>query len=224
MAFSRTTGGQNFVTSAAVSAPVTLTMGAANRIILVFGANGSTTPTATIADTALNTWNVLQVKFTQTGSGSAYAWWALANGSGSTTITVLWSANPNFFLNQLVDVFSGNDTTSPISATNKASGASGAPSGTVTPLDNDCLLWGASNDSITAVGSGFSKGADDTQQDWSEYKSLTGGSGASQTVNFTGASAAWMLAMAAIKPVSGAAATWGPLLGLQNNRFVVDAP
>ena len=198
-------------------------MGAANRIMLVFSGNADTTTTATISDTAGNTWNALQAKFTQAGSGAVYAWWALANGSGSTTITVNWSSNPLGFMNMLVDVFSGNETSSPISATSTSTAASGAPSGTLTPLDNNCLLWGATNDSVTAVGAGFSKGADDAAQDWSEYKELAGGSGASQTINFSGTSGAWMLVKAAIKPVGGGGATnWGPWMvnGLSWNRLV----
>lgn len=205
-ALTRITGCANTQSGIAADPSCAVTTGATNRVILVFSGNANVLPTATISDTAGNTWTALRVKFTQAGSGAGYAWWALANGTGSTTITIDWSSNPSSFDNVLVDVFDGNDTSSPISASNDAVAATGAPSGTVTPLDNNCLLWGAANDSITAVGSGYTKGADDAAQDWSEYKVIAGGSGAGQTVNFSGTSGAWMLVMAAVKPATGGVA------------------
>lgn len=224
MAWSRITGGANFGNFVATfTRTVTVTPGAANRAILVACGHSDTTCTFSVADTAGNTYTATSVRKTQAGSGAMHAFWALANGAGAITITVTYSVTLNAsFGNMLVDVFDGNDTSAaPISAANSASGASGAPSSTLTPADNDCLLWGAANDSVTAVGAGFTKGADDTQSDWSEYEALTGGSGASQTVNFSGTSGAWILFMAAIKPAGGGGATaWGPLLGLRNNRLV----
>lgn len=212
MAFARITGGTDVDTTSATTLTVAVTPGAVGRIILVFSANAVTTTTATIADSATNTWAAVEVKFTQTGLGAAYAWYAVANGSGSTTITVTWSSNSGSFMLMLVDVFSGNDTVAPLSAHNKASGASGAPTGTVTPADDNCLIWGAAADTITAVGSGYTKGADDANQDWTEYKEISGGSGAAQTVNFSGTSGAWALAMAAIKPVAAGGSSIVPIV------------
>ncbi|HTE63622.1 MAG TPA: hypothetical protein VK631_24915 [Solirubrobacteraceae bacterium] len=204
MAWSRITGGAQQASSSGVTTrTVSVTPGAVGRLILVAAGHATTTTTFTISDTAGNTWTILNARKTQAGSGAMQSWWAVANGTGATTITITYSVNLATFGNMLVDVFDGNDTTAPASANNSASAASGAPTGTVTPADANCLSWGASNDSITAVGSGFAKGADDTVQDWTEFKALTGGSGAPQTVNFSGSSGAWILLMAALKPAGG---------------------
>jgi hypothetical protein len=73
------------------------------------------------------------------------------------------------------------------------------------------LLYGAANDSITAVGSGFTKGADDTGGDWAEYKVLTGGAGGSQTVNFAGSSGAWILLMSTFVGTTSGGGGFTPL-------------
>lgn len=203
MAWSRPTGNQ--ATSAADSQAVAVTPGVVNRLIVVSSgvSNGSAT-VSSISDTAGNTWNALNPLTT---NGSRYqSWYALSVGTGSTTITVTWTPNSGGFIWVSVDVFDGNDTTAAVkSATNEATGSAAPVTGSVTPADNDCLLWGGLQDSTTAVGSGFTKGCDDGAQDWTEFKALTGGSGAGQTVNFTG-SGSWILLMAAFKP-AGAATT-----------------
>ncbi len=206
-AFTRVSGGANTTGTITTTLTVAVTPGATNRIILVAAGNASTTGTFSIVDTAGNTWTTLNARTTQTGSGAMQSWWALSNGSASTTITITYSVNcaASGFCNVLADVFSGNATASPISSQSTAAAATGAPSGTVTPADANTLLWGAANDSITAVGAGYTKGADDTVQDWSEYKEIAGGSGAAQTVNFSGTSGAWLLHMGSIKPAGGAA-------------------
>jgi len=39
---------------------------------------------------------------------------------------------------------------------------------------------------VSAILAGFTKGADDTQGDWTEWKILSGQAGTPQTVSFTG--------------------------------------
>lgn len=205
MAFTRITGNAAQTANPGTTIAAAVTPGATGRLMLVGCGCETAGATLSIADTAGNTWNVLNAKTTQVGSGCFQSWWAVANGSGATTVTHTIAGATDVFRNILIDVYSGNDTVSPVSSQNTASGASGSPSGTVTPSDANCLIWGAANDSITAVGSGYTKGADDTAQDWSEYKEISGGSGSAQTVNFTGTSGAWMLHMGAFKPAGGAA-------------------
>jgi hypothetical protein len=177
--------------------------GAVGRLIVVTSGHDSVTATMTIADTAGNTWLAACPRRSQSGGGSLQTWYAIANGTGSTTITVTDSASTGF-RNILIEVFDGNSAT-PLDNHTETSAASGSPTTTIVPVANDCLLYAASNDSITAVGSGFTKGSDDGAQDWAEYKALTGGAGGSQTANFTG-SGAWILCVATFAPAGAGAA------------------
>jgi hypothetical protein len=171
-------------------------------LIIIHADGNVTTQTATIAATGWS-FNVLVGKTTTTSTLS-YAWWAFAPSTASATITVTFSSTTNFH-SILVDEWTGMDTVTPISgAAASATGSSVTPTVNVTPADNNTGLWGGSMDSITAVGAGFFKGADDTQQDWTEHQVIAGGSGVAQTVSFTGSST-WLIFAAAIKPAGAAA-------------------
>jgi hypothetical protein len=109
-------------------------------------------------------------------------------------------------MNDLIGEFSGADGTNFVDGSNSATG-SGTPTVTVTPTGNNDMIWGATSDSVTAVGniagSAATKGGDDTQGDWSEYRLISGGAGSGQSVAFTG-SGAYVIWAVAIKPPSGA--------------------
>jgi hypothetical protein len=155
----------------------------------------------TISDTAGNTWNVCNpVNVDATHSQQSISWYALANGTASTTITVQ-SNTGSQFCSILLDEFTAAATISLDVAVNSADGATGTPtSPTLTPTASDCLIWAAAWDSITAVGniggSAATKGADDTQSDWSEYRILSGGSGVGITAAFAGSGAYAVMAAA----------------------------
>ena len=127
---------------------------------------------------------------------------AYSPNTSAATITMTWTTGSCTFMNDLVDEFSGEDLTNFVDASNSATG-SGSPTASVTPVNNNDGVWGAANDSVTAVGSGYTKGADDTQQDWSEWKILSGSAGIAQTVNFTG-SGTYTIFAATIKPAGAA--------------------
>lgn len=227
MAFARITGNAAQTANAGTTIAAAVTPGAVGRLIVVGCGCETTTATLAIADTAGNTWNVLNAKTTQAGSGAFQSWWAIANGTGATTITHTIAGATGVFRNILIDIFSGNATTSPVSNQNTAGAASGAPSGTVTPNDPDCLVWGVANDSITAVGAGYAKGADDAVSDWSEYQELSGGSGVATTVNFSGTSGAWIMHMGAFKPLASSTVLADPWRGPGSRRpfpFTPGAP
>lgn len=207
MAITRITGNAAF-NAGDLSVAAAVTTGATNRLILAMGQDANTAATFTIADTAGNSWSTVNAKITQASAGASQSWWAISNGTGATTVTVTITGGSGGFCILLVDVFAGTDTTAPISAANTAIGATGSPTGSVTPVDNDCAIWAAAVDSVTAVGtiggSAATKGADDTQGDWSIYRVLTGNTGVSQTCAPTGSSGTYMLHMAAIRPPSTA--------------------
>jgi hypothetical protein len=183
---------------------VAITPNAKQNLLIVSGGTAQTTGTLSIADTAGNTWTQCNPAKTQTGSGMMRGWYALANGTSATTITVSTTASADF-MNILVDEFDGTDIASPIGNHDEASAASGAPVSAAVVLDADnCAVWAASNDSITAVGnidgSAATKGNDDGVQDWTEYRILSGRNGASVTAAFTGTSGAWIQLTTVLHP------------------------
>jgi hypothetical protein len=191
----------------------TYTASATNEAVLfAVGCAGSTQTTVTLSATGWTTTALSAV--TGSNGGWIASFGAIAPNTTQATFTVTWSNDCGAFMNDLQDEFSGNDTTggtTTFDAHNQGTG-SGNCSITVTPANNNDGLWGACNDSVTAVGGGFTKGADDTAQDWGEWKILSGGSGVGQTVNFTG-SGTWDEVGATIKPSGGAATTGTIVLG-----------
>lgn len=154
------------------------------NIIFACGSSANdTTETQSIADTAGNVWTIVEAKTTSLGTSIMQSWYAIANGSSSTTVTYTTS-NTEAFSFLILDEFAGQSI-KPIDNHAKAA-ASGTPTVNITPVLDNCGLWVVSNDSNTAVGAGFTLGADDANQDLSEWKILAGGGGASQTCNFTG--------------------------------------
>jgi hypothetical protein len=122
------------------------------------------------------------------------------NTSAATITATFTGGTDSAFANDLIDEFSGADTSNPVDASN-SSASSGSCTSTVTPTVNDDMLYGTCQDTVTAVGTAFTKGADDASTDWAEYKKLSGQSGVSQTVNFTG-SGTYQTFSAALKPPS----------------------
>jgi hypothetical protein len=164
---------------------------------------GVTAPTT--ASLAATGWTFTQIGGVTNAGGSngcAAIFRAYAPNTSAATITVTWNQAANGFFNDMIHEFSGADSTNFISASNTATGT-GTPSVSVTPLDNDCLVVAFCNDSVTAVGtiggSAATKGADDTQSDWAEYRLLSGGSGAAQSCTFTG-SGTYIIGAVAINP------------------------
>lgn len=149
--------------------------------------------------------------------GSASAGWgatfgAITPNTTAVTFTVTYTGATSCgsYKDYAMDEFSGTDTTggaTTFEAHNQATG-SGSCSITVTPVSADDAIWGACEDSTTAVGAGYTTGQNDAGGDWTEYKILSGGAGASQTVNFSG-SGNYVVYAVAIKPPGGAAPTTG---------------
>lgn len=154
------------------------------NILFVCGSAAiTTTENLSVADTAGNTWTTVESKTTQSTS-IMQSWYAVANASSSTTITVSVDGTAENFMFIMIDEFAGQSIR-PIDNHAKATG-SGTPTVNITPVLNNCGLWVPCNDSNTAVGAGFTLGCDDANQDLSEWQILSGGAGSPQTCNFTG--------------------------------------
>ena len=186
----------------------TFTPAAANDgVLIMVGCAGNNTPSA--VSLSASNWS-----FTQVGSiiGTSKNWSALfkaySPNASQATIMQSWTiasgckdtVGGNSFMNDLVDEWSGVDATNFVDASNSGAN-SGSCSLNVTPVANNDGLDGFCQDTVTAVGGGFTKGADDSLQDWSEYQVLSGGAGVSQTVNFTGGGT-WEEFAVAVKPYS----------------------
>jgi hypothetical protein len=114
---------------------------------------------------------------------------AYAPSTATATITVTWNQPTTTRMNDLIDEFSGVDGTTIAVGNNSATGT-GTATVSVTPTANDTMIWNACNDTVTAVGTiggtTATKGADDTQSDWSQYRQLSSGSSTAQSCTFTG--------------------------------------
>lgn len=192
--------------SAVTSRALTRTPGAVGNLLVVGFLVSIDTAVPTISDTAGNTWLVCNpVNNDATNGGASLSWYAIANGTGSTTVTVQSNAAAQFCAMSLEE-FTGTHATAPLDqAVNSADGASGTPiSPTITPSVDDCLVWASAYDNITAVGniggSAATKGADDLNADWTEFRVLSGGAGVGITAAFTG-SGAFNVMAATFKPV-----------------------
>jgi len=192
----------------------TYTATAANEaVVFALNCGGTTETSVSLSATG---WTITSLSGVAGASGSRIASFAaISPNTTAATFTMTWSTDCGAFMGDLVDEFSGTDLTggtTTFDANNSGTG-SGSCSITVTPANNNDAVWGACEDSVTAVGSGYTKGADDTSQDWSEYKILSGGSGVSQTVNFTG-SGTWSEVAVTIKPSGAAAPTCNNTIAL----------
>jgi hypothetical protein len=191
-----------------VSSTGTFTTSATNTndaVCIQVAAAASTLPTS--ATLTASGWSFTQISSFTTwpAVASAASFCAIAPNTNSVTFTATFSGGVSFTAISIIgDEFSGNDITggtTTFEATNSATATSGSPTLNITPVNNNDALWGAVQDTTSAVGSGYTKGADDTQGDWTEWKILVNNGGVSQVVNFTGGPG-YILQAVAIKALS----------------------
>lgn len=202
----------NFTSNCATvtTATFTFTATAANEaVVFRIGCNGTTETTVTLAATG---WTITSLSGVTGASGSRLAsFGAISPNTTLATFTITWS-NTFSFGEDLIDEFSGTDLTGGTTTFDnhaEANGSGTTPTVNVTTNNANDTVTGGCSDSITAVGVGYTKGADDTQQDWSEWKLTTDATSTVETVNFTG-SGTWSIAAVTIKPAAGAAASTMP--------------
>jgi hypothetical protein len=174
--------------------------------IIVFGVSCSCAGTVTAVSMSGSSYTFHLIDgVTHAGSGWNGDFWAQAPNTSATTLTVTWTGATGMggFSDSEDDEFAGVNTSSPIDAHISATAV--ACTANVTPNQNNDMLWGFCEDSSTGVGTGFTQGATDGGGDISEYKILVGGSGVSQTVNYTGSSSPSGMFAVALAPAGGAA-------------------
>lgn len=225
-------------TSVSKAFPGNITSG--NRIIIVgikfspsndaFAAGDctKTAGTATIGSIALD----IQVNFNYTGGDyiAVGIWSAAVTGTGSCTMQVGGAVAGSYLL------IASDEFTSSIGSitfdtgkTSTGTGSTGAPTASaITPSAYDGLIIGGVGTATAGAtthtpGSGFTQIFE--EEDGSAhmtgsaiYRVLTSGSG---TANWTAPTTVpWAVASAAYIEQAAAGGTWGPLLGLMNNRLV----
>lgn len=129
---------------------------------------------------------------------------AIAPDAIGVTVTVTWSGSTcNGSKNEVGDEFAMTDpaggtiTFDGVSATE----GTGNCTGTVTTGHAGDAVWAACNsdDSVTAVGPGFRKGADDRVGDWSEYAITDHPAGTVESVEFANPNVGYVLSMVTLK-------------------------
>lgn len=202
-------GNMSATCSAATSEAFSFTPTNTNDGVLFFLTCAANLATPSVVSLSASGWTFTQVGSItgSVSSGFVAVFRAYAPNSSAATITQSWtvsSGSCNNFMNDLTDEFSGMDTSNFVDASNSAN-LSGVPSVSLTPVSNNDMVWGAADDSIAApsvnnsvCGTAGTIGANDTQQDMSEYRLLSGGGGSSCTVQFNG-SGSFMIFAVAIK-------------------------
>lgn len=129
---------------------------------------------------------------------------AIAPDTFDATVTVTWSgSNCNSSKNEVGDEFAMTDPAGGIITFDGVSATEGTGNctGKVTTGHAGDAVWAACNsqDSVTAVGAGFLKGADDNAGDWSEYAITDHPAGTVETVEFANANVGYVLSMVTLK-------------------------
>lgn len=189
--------------------------GTGDGVLAAIGCASSTSPTLTLTGTG---WT-----FTQVGStiGSATAgFFALFKAYAPNTTAVTFagtsSVTCNAFENILLGEFSGVDGTNFVDASTSGTATSGGCNTclSVTPVASNDGIWFAINDTASAVGGGYTKGADDLGGDWAEWKILSGGAGVAQADSFTTTGAYTIFGVALLPSGGAAACTDSHMLGV----------
>lgn len=177
----------------------TCTANATNNAIF-FAVDCAASGTVTSTSLTATGWTITQLTAVtgSTTAGWSASYGALAPNTSSATFTATFTGGGNCgFVSALRDEFTGNSTvggTTTFNAHNANTATSGGCTGAaVTPPNANEAVVFSCFDSVTAVGGGYTKGQDDAQMDWSQYKILSGGSGASQSPSFTSSGAFTLL-------------------------------
>ncbi|MGE5184838.1 MAG: hypothetical protein ACM31C_22355 [Acidobacteriota bacterium] len=131
---------------------------------------------------------------------------AIAPDTAATAFAVTWSGTASCtFVDELGDEFTGNDPAGGSvtfgAHAQVAAGTGDCTAALTTPDTNDALWAACTTNCVSAVGPGFTKGADDAHCDWSEHRSSTDAAGTPETVTFaTTAQTSYVMTAATIKP------------------------
>ncbi len=144
--------------------------------------------------------------FTQVGpfSGSAAntdwaaTFGAFAPDTASATFTVTWAGTPRCkFQDELGDELAG---AAAFDAHDEAYGANGNCAGALTTGAAGEAVWAACSGNVSGTGAGYTKSADDTNNDWTEYRLTDDPAGTVQQVSFTNTTTSWAMTAVSLTP------------------------
>jgi hypothetical protein len=220
--------------SSASTFTFTASANAVNEAVII-GVNCVSTTAATGVSLTATGWNFTQLgNIGFSGASSSAAFGAISPNTTSATFTVSWTGAGNCtFHREMGDEFAGADTTGGTTTfdcvgacsggSNNANSTNGNCSVSVTTGVANEAVWGVCwpSNSVTALGSGYSPGANDSQGDRAEYKLTGDAAGTQETVNFTSSTTYNALAVT-IKPAPAPSITsLTPNRGLVGTSIVI---
>jgi hypothetical protein len=130
-------------------------------------------------------WTFTPIGFTVSNSYAAASLGAIAPNTAVTTFTVTWTAPVACdYIDELGDEFRGVDPLSPFES-HVETGQTGTCGATISTLTANDAVWAAcTTNFVQATAAGFSKGADDGDGDWTEYRITTDPAGTVEPVTF----------------------------------------
>jgi hypothetical protein len=174
-----------------------------NAIVLQVACGSNADPTA-VAVTAPG-WTFRQVGLiSREGTDHAATFTAIAPGTDSASLTVTWTGGCDLNRNDLGDEFAMVDPAGDEITFDSVSTVAGSGSCTGSlPIQHfGDMVWAAcdSNGEVKNVGAGFTKGADDLAEDWSEYRLTADPPGTTEAISFESDLVGYVLSMVALKP------------------------
>jgi hypothetical protein len=160
-AFSFVQAAQGFSASAntAITVPISTTAG--NLLVILCANGGNNAATATITDSAGQTWMQTGSGYASSASSNRLAMFYKANSAAVTSVTATWTASANN-IEALVYEIRGADASSPADGSVNSNGSgsiTSLTSGSLTTTNaNDILIYGArsqSNETTWTAGSGY---------------------------------------------------------------------
>jgi hypothetical protein len=176
-----------------------------NAVVLLVACAGTTMPSAVSVSAPGWTFELLG-GIDGTGGEWAASFGAIAPDVSLTTFTVTWTgSNCERSKVELGDEFTNTDPTGGrVTFDNHTeTHGSGAAMAALTTGNTNDAVWAAcvSSDRLTGVGAGYTKGADNGNGDWSEYRITTDAAGTREQVMFANASAnRFVLTVVTISP------------------------
>jgi hypothetical protein len=189
---------------------ITFNLQAANAgdaVVVLFACAGSQMPIS--GALAGGAWSFSPVTAVYGSAGNqlwGQTFGAIAPDTSPVTITATWTAaNCNRGLSVLGDELTGVDPGGgaiTFDADAEMVGAVGPVTGSVITAHAGDTVWAAaySGMALTAVGSGYTKAADDGNGDWSEYKLTADPAGTTEPVTFSSPAQPWLLGVVTLKP------------------------
>lgn len=173
------------------------------------------------------TYNAVAMTLVGKGAGTSDRWAYLfvlpAAATGAHNVVVSGSSA---YITGYSSSYTGGHQTTPIDSFSVTTTGSADPlTGTTTVVAANCWLIGTGRSVVSPVAAGASTTARAQETDFNsggmyDSNGTVGTGSQSLQINPAGAGAGCLI-VASLAASGGAAATWGPLLGLQNNRLVV---